>query len=201
MNNSMIKLSYGLFVVTTTYGAIDNGCITNTVMQVTASPNRISCAINKANYTCALVQKSRKFNVSIISERADFALFKHFGFQTGKNVDKFENLPDYARTENGLPYITKGTNAYISANVLYEIDLGTHVLFIADVVDSADINDEKSATYAYYFEHIKPKPQEKASTKTVWQCKICGYEVEADTLPDGFTCPLCKHPKEDFMKL
>ena len=201
MSKVMQKISYGLFVVTTTYGAIDNGCITNTVMQVTASPNRISCAINKDNYTCALVQQSKKFNVSIISESANFDLFKHFGFQTGKKVDKFESFPDFARSENGLPYITKGVDAYLSAKVLYEIDLGTHILFIADVVDEKDLTEENPATYAYYFEHIKPKPQANTSAKTVWQCKICGYQKEIDVLPDDYVCPLCKHPKSDFEKI
>lgn len=199
MSNAFKKLSYGLFVVTTQYNAIDNGCITNTVMQVTTSPNRILVAVNKNNYTHELMIKSGVFNVSTIAEDADFELFKHFGFQSGREVNKFENYTDFTRSSNGLTYITKGTNSFISAKIVSTIDLGTHTLFIADVLEDGDISNQPSATYSYYFAHIKPKP-EKAK-QTLWRCTICGYEEKVEELPDDFTCPWCKHPKSDFIKV
>ena len=200
MEKAVHKLSYGLFVVTTKLDKIDNGCITNTVMQVTTNPNRICCAINKDNYTNELIKKSGVFNASIISEKADFELFKHFGFQSGRNVDKFADFDAWERSDNGVIYVTKGTNAYISAKVVEEIDLGTHTLFIADVTEEFVLSKANSATYAYYFENIKPKPA-SAPKKTLWRCNICGYEEVVDELPDDFTCPLCKHPKSDFTKV
>ncbi len=197
-NKAMYKLSYGLFVVTAKTDK-DNGCITNTAMQVTTTPNRITLAVNKENYTHDMIVESGIFNVSILSEEATFDTFERFGFHSGRDTDKFADYSDYARAENGVTYITKGTNAMISAKVFQAVDLGTHTLFIADVTDAITISDVPSATYAYYHAHIKPKPKaEKPTEKAVWRCKICGYEVEADELPDDFTCPLCKHPREDF---
>lgn len=200
MANPMNNLSYGLFVVTTKNQAKHNGCITNTVMQVTTTPNVITLAVNKQNYTCDLILSSGEFNVSIISEKASFDLFKHFGFQSGRDVDKFDGFTDCKLASNGLYYITKGVNTVISAKVIKTEDLGTHTLFIAEVTDSFIIDEAPSATYAYYFANIKPKPQAKV-TKTVWRCNICGYEEECEELPDDFTCPLCKHPKSDFTKI
>ncbi|MBQ2715101.1 MAG: flavin reductase [Clostridia bacterium] len=201
MDNAMVKLSYGLFVVTTKYGKIQNGCITNTVMQVTVEPNRITCAINKENYTAELIQKSGVFNVSILSEKVDFTTFKHFGFQTGREVDKFADFEDFEIAENGIAFITKGVNAYLSAKVVDVIDLGSHLLFVADVTDQCVIDKTPSATYQYYFDNIKPKPEAKKTQKTVWRCNICGYEEVAEDLPEDYSCPLCKHPKSDFTKI
>ena len=143
----MYKLSYGLFVLTAKRGEKDNGCITNTAIQVTSEPNRISIAVNKANYTHDMVLETGKFNVSIISEKADFDLFKHFGFQSGRDVDKFADFTDCARAENGIFYITKGTNAVISAEVEQCIDLDSHTLFIAKVTDLMVLDSASSATY------------------------------------------------------
>ena len=203
--NAMNNLSYGLFVVTAKMDK-DNGCITNTVMQITTSPNRISLAVNKNNLTHDMIMRTGKFNVSIISQNADFELFKHFGFVSGKTVDKFADFYDYERADNGVTYITKGTNAVICAQKIGAIDMGTHTLFIADVTDCFNLSSTPSATYAYYHANIKPKrvekkAEEKKEGKTVWVCKICGYEHEAEELPDDFICPLCKHPKEDFEKI
>ena len=200
-NKAMYQLSYGLFVVTAKTDK-DNGCITNTVMQVTATPNRITLAVNKENYTHDMIMESRTFNVSILTEETGFDVFERFGFQSGRVADKFADYTDFARAENGVTYITKGTNAMISASVVDTVDLGTHTLFIADVTDAVTLSDAPSLTYAYYHAHIKPKPAAaKPAEKTVWRCKICGYEVEADELPEDFTCPLCKHPKEDFERV
>ena len=201
---AMYKLSYGLFVLTAKRGDKDNGCITNTAIQVTSEPNRISIAVNKANYTHDMVLETGKFNVSIISEKADFDLFKHFGFQSGRDVDKFADFTDCARAENGIFYITKGTNAVISAEVEQCIDLGSHTLFIAKVTDLMVLDSASSATYEYYQNNIKPKPQAVGTTptgQTIWRCRICGYEYVGEELPEDFICPLCKHPASDFEKV
>ena len=153
---AMYNLSYGLFVLTSAFDGRDSGCIINTAGQVTAEPNRISIAVNKSNYTQELVQKSGKFNLSIISQKADFELFRHFGFQSGRTVDKFEGYKDAARSANGLYYITSGTNSLISASVEQSLDLGSHTLFIASVDDMEVLSDAASATYAYYQSTIKP---------------------------------------------
>ena len=201
---AMYKLSYGLFVLTAKRGEKDNGCITNTAIQVTSEPNRISIAVNKANYTHDMVLETGKFNVSIISEKADFDLFKHFGFQSGRDVDKFADFTDCARAENGIFYITKGTNAVISAEVEQCIDLGSHTLFIAKVTDLMVLDAASSATYEYYQNNIKPKPQAVGTTptgQTIWRCRICGYEYVGEELPEDFICPLCKHPASDLEKV
>ena len=200
---AMYKLSYGLFVLSTRQDERDYGCIINTAGQVTSEPNRISIAVNKANLTHDMVKSSGKFNISILSEAASFEVFKHFGFQTGKETDKFAGYTACARSANGLYYITEGTNAYISCAVEQAIDLGTHTLFIAAVEDMEVLSDTASATYAYYQSNIKPKPAAAAAPagKTVWRCTVCGYIYEGEDLPADFICPLCKHPASDFEKV
>ncbi len=198
---AMYTLTYGLFVVTARDGKVDNGCITNTVGQVTSTPNRISLTVNKANFTHDMIVKTGVFNVSVISQKADFGLFERFGFHSGREVDKFEGLYEYERAENGVTYITKGVNAVLCARVVASYDLGTHTMFIADVTDGWNMSKAPSCTYAYYLSEIKPKPQQNASGKTVWRCKICGYEYEGENLPDEFVCPICKHGKDDFEKV
>ena len=195
---AMFKLSYGLFVVTAREGEKDNGCITNTVQQVTVTPNRITVAVNKANYTCGMIERTKKFNVSILSESAVFDTFKHWGFQSGANVDKALDIT-FSRADNGVIYVTEGVNAVLCAEVSQIVDLGTHLLFIADVSDAFVLNETPSATYAYYHKNIKPAPQ--AQKKKGWVCTICGYIYEGETLPDDFICPLCKHPASDFKAL
>lgn len=199
MKNPMFNIPYGLYVVTTSSEGKDNGCISNTVIQVTAEPNRISVALNKTNLTTEMIVKSGKLTVSIISKTASFDLFKHFGFQSGRNADKFDNFKDCKRLENGTMAITAGTNAYISATVCKSIDVGTHIIFIAEVTEMEVISDDKTATYDYYQQNIKPKPQKPK--KTIWRCRICGYEYEGEELPADFICPICKHPASDFDKI
>ena len=200
---AMYNLSYGLFVLTTQYWGKDNGCIINTAAQVTSAPNRISIAVNKDNLTHDMVLHSGMFNISILSQTADFATFRHFGFQSGTDVDKFAGYTACKRSANGVYYITEGTNAYISAKVEQTIDLGTHTLFIAAVEDMEVLSKDPSATYAYYQSSIKPKPVQTAAPqgKTVWRCTVCGYEYEGEELPADFVCPLCKHPASDFEKV
>lgn len=199
---AMYNLSYGLFVLTSAFEGKDSGCIINTGIQVTSDPNRISIAVNQSNFTKELVEKSGKFNLSILSEAASFETFRHFGFQSGRDVDKFAAYPDCKRSANGLFYVTAGTNAYISATVERTVDLGSHMLFIAAVDDMEVLSRDPSATYAYYQSNIKPKPVEKNSVgKTAWRCTVCGYIYEGEELPLDFICPLCKHPASDFEKI
>ena len=200
--STMYKLTYGLFVLTSASGGRDSGCIINTAGQVTSEPNRISIAVNNANFTRDLIQESGKFNLSILSEDAVFDTFRRFGFQSGRTADKFAGFPDCRRSANGLYYVTAGTNGYISAAVEQSVDLGSHTLFIAAVDDMEVLSGVPSATYAYYHASIKPKPaQQAAPGKTVWRCKICGYLYEGEELPADFICPLCKHPASDFEKV
>ena len=154
MSNPLFNIQYGLFVITTCDAGKDNGCISNTVAQVTAQPNRISVALNKGNFTTELIQRSGKFTASILSEAADFELFKHFGFQSGRTVDKFDGFKDCRRVDNGTLAITRGTNAFISADVEQVIDLGTHMLFLGPVTEMEVLADVPSATYNYYQQHI-----------------------------------------------
>ena len=151
MSNPLFNIQYGLFVITTKDDDRDNGCISNTVAQVTAQPNRISVALNKSNFTTDLIQKSGRFTASILSEAADFELFKHFGFQSGRTVNKFADFTDCRRVSNGTFAITRGTNAFISADVEQAIDLGTHMLFIGLVTEMETLSDTPSATYNYNF--------------------------------------------------
>ena len=175
---AMYKLSYGLFVLTARDGEKDNGCIINTAIQAASEPNQLSICVNKANYTHDMIERTGKFTVSVLSEQADFELFKHFGFQSGRDVDKFTNFTGCARGADGLYYITEGTNAYISVTVDKTVDLGSHTMFIGEITDMAVLSDTPSTTYEYYQNHIKPKPQAVGKTdegQTVWRCRICGY--------------------------
>ena len=197
---AMFKLSYGLFVLTAKDGAKDNGCIINTVMQVTDAKKRIAIAVNKANYTHDLIKKTGAFNVSVLTTETPFGIFKQFGFQSGRDTDKFAGSGELARTANGIAYVPEYANAVISGKVVEEHEYDTHTLFVAEVTESAVLSGVPSVTYQYYFDHIKPQPQ-PSTEKKGYVCKICGYVYEGDELPADFICPLCKHGAEDFEKL
>ena len=207
---ALFKIGYGLYVLTAgvnedevkngSFKVQDNGCIINTVMQVTSDPCQIAITVNKLNYTNEMIQKTKKFNISVLSENTKFDIFKHFGFQSGKEVNKFANFSDVKRSPNGLLYITRDTNAFMSAYVKQEIDLGSHTMFIAQLVAAETLSDVPTATYDYYQKNIKPKPQEKTEKKG-WRCKICGYVYEGEELPSDFICPWCKHGVEDFERI
>jgi len=200
MNTSaLFKIGYGLYVLTANEQGKDNGCIVNTVMQVTSDPCQIAVCVNKKNYTCEMIQHTKKFNVSVLAEGVRFDVFKNFGFQSGKNTDKFTNFSDIKRSPNGVLYITKDTNAFMSAYVQQEIDLGTHILFIAQLVEAEVLSDKPTVTYDFYQKNIKPKPQ--ITDKKGWRCKICGYIYENEILPADFICPICKHGAIDFEKI
>ncbi len=199
--NAMFKFSYGLFVLSSK-DEKDNGCIINTAAQLTSNPQKINLAVNKANYTHDMMLKTGLFNLSILSENVNFDTFKRFGFASGRDTDKFAGYSEFARSQNGLSYITDGTNAFMSGKIINAYDQGTHTLFVADVTEAAILNSDPSVTYAYYFEHIKPKPKPASGEKKKgWVCKICGYIHEDEDLPEDFICPLCKHGAADFERL
>ena len=196
-NTAMFKLSYGLYVLTAK-DEKDNGCIINTTIQVTSTPNRISVTVNKNNYTHDMIANTKKFNVSILDESAEFGIFEHFGFQSGRDTDKMKDLV-YGRSENNLPVLREYTNAFFSLKVQNTVTLPSHVVFLCTVEESEVINKDKSMTYAYY--HASVKPKAKPAQSKGWVCKICGYVHPEEILPDDFICPLCKHPASDFEKI
>ena len=201
---AMYRLSYGLFVLTAREAEKDNGCIINTAIQAASEPNQLSICVNKANHTHDMILRTGKFTVSILSQKAEFELFRHFGFQSGRDVNKFEAFDKCERGTNGLYYITEGTNAYISVTVKKTEDLGSHTMFIGEIIDMEVLSDIPSVTYEYYQSHIKPAPQPTVKAeegKTVWRCRICGYEYEGEELPEDFICPICKHPASDFERV
>ena len=204
------KLSYGLFVLTAKTFK-HSGCIINTAIQVTSDPFQVSIAVNKSNYTLKMILESKKFNLSILSEKATFDIFKRFGFQSGETIDKFENFPS-PESENGLKYISADmANSFISAEVVTTLDLDTHYLIIGKVTESKILSDIPSATCAYYFKNIKPKPEEKKVEEVQSEthvCNLCGYSyVDANekapfsTLSSDWSCPLCGAPKSEFSKV
>lgn len=195
---AFFQLPYGLYVASSKFGKKMNGCIINTVTQVTDNPKQIMAAVNKENLTCELIQKSGMFSISVPSETAPFSLFKHFGFQSGKETDKFIDI-SFAMTKQELPYLTEHTTAYLDCKVVNSLDLGTHMMFIAEVTEAEVISSEKSITYSYYQEYVKPKTA-PASQKG-WRCVVCGYVYEGEELPPDFVCPWCKHGIEDFEKI
>jgi flavin reductase (DIM6/NTAB) family NADH-FMN oxidoreductase RutF len=197
--NAMYNLTYGLFILTAKEGDKDNGCIVNTVSQVTTEPNRIVVAVNKNNYTHDMIIRTGEFNVSILTENSRFDTYKHWGFQSGKDVNKAEGV-NVKRAQNGIIYIADETNAVISAKVISATDLGTHTLFLADVTDCEELSNAPSVTYSYYQSNIKQAPA-AGQKKKGFICNICGYIYEGDTLPDDFICPWCKHPASDFRPL
>ncbi|MCM1334964.1 MAG: flavin reductase [Bacteroides sp.] len=197
--NALWRIGYGLYVLTAREGERDNGCIVNTVMQITSSaPYRLVCAVNKKNYTHELIRRSGVFDLSILTEKAPLALYERFGFRSGRDVNKFDGLRGVKRSENGLLYLTEGANAYLSLRVTGESDFDTHTLFSAELTEAELLSTDPSVTYAYYQEKIKPKPAPKAKG---WRCEICGYVYEGEELPPDFICPLCKHGVGDFVKI
>ena len=197
--NALFKIGYGLYVLTANEQGKDNGCIVNTAMQVTSEPLQIAVCVNKNNYTCEMIQRTKKFNVSVLAEGVGFDVFKNFGYQCGRNIDKFANFYDTKRSNNGVLYITKNTNAFMSAWVQQEIDLGTHIMFIAQLVEAEVLSEIPTVTYDFYQKNIKPAPL--PVDKKGWRCKICGYIYEAEVLPPDYICPICKHGAIDFEKI
>lgn len=191
------KISYGLLVLTVREGEKDNGCIINTLQQVSDRPMQITIAVNKLNYTHDMILRTGRFNASLLTEETPFKVFERFGLQSGREVNKFAECEGAHRAQNGVLYIPKFTNGFISGAVKQSVDLGTHTLFVANVTEAQELSSAPSLTYAYYHEHIKPKPPAKKG----WRCKICGYVYEGEELPADFVCPWCKHGIADFEKI
>ncbi|MBO7517100.1 MAG: flavin reductase, partial [Spirochaetia bacterium] len=193
---ALFRLGYGLYVVTCNDGKKDNGLIVNTVSQV--SDNKIAVCINKKNYSCHVIEQSKELNVNCLSVDAPFDIFKRFGFQSGRTVDKFQGI-ETAKSDNGLPFLTQYINAVLSLKVENQVDLESHIMFICSVTEARVTSDRATMTYTYYQENVKPKPQTEG--KKGWVCKVCGYIYEGEVLPDDFICPLCKHGAADFEKI
>ena len=198
-NNVFMRFSYGVEVLTTRVDGKDYGCIINTAGQVAAcDPKKITISVIKKNNTCDMIAKAGIFNISILTEDVPFKVFEHFGFQSGRDVDKFADLPYDDRMANGVRYIPQYTNAVLSCRVIDVKDVDTQIVYIADVVEAKVLSDKPSCTYAYYHAHIKPKKNPAPAQGDGYVCRVCGYFHEGTEMPDDFVCPLCKHGKEDF---
>ncbi len=198
---ALFRIGYGLYVVTAREGEKDNGLIVNTVMQVTNTPNRIAVCINRQNYSHDMVKHTGVLNVNVLSEEAPFSVFRHFGFQSGREVNKFEGLTP-RRSENGLAVLSEAVNAFFSLKVEQYVDLGTHGMFICSLEEAEVLSPVPTMTYNYYQANVKPKPEApKEEKKKGYVCKICGYVYEGEPLPEDFVCPWCKHGASDFEPL
>ena len=195
---ALFNIGYGLYVITTNDGNKDNGFICNTVVQLTSDPLRILVSINKNNYSYETIHKSGILCVNVLNTSTPFDVFKQYGFQSGRNVDKFEGV-EVIRSSNYLRVLPDYINSYFSLKVLEELDMGSHGVFICSVLDAKSINNIETMTYTYYQNNVKPKPE--TQKKKGFVCKICGYIYEGETLPEDFICPLCKHPASDFEPL
>ncbi len=196
--SALFNIGYGLYVVTSNDGKKDNGLIVNTVSQLTSTPNRIAVTINKANYSHHVIKQTGKMNINCLTVEAPFSIFENFGFRSGRNVDKFENL-EPLRSDNGLAFLPRYINSFMSLKVEQYIDLDTHGMFICSVTEARVLSDKETMTYSYYHSAVKPKPETKG--KKGYVCKICGYVYEGETLPEDFICPLCKHGAADFEEI
>lgn len=194
--SALFNIGYGLYVVTSNDGKKDNGLIVNTVSQVTSTPNKIAVTINKQNYSHHIIKQTKKMNVNCLSTDAPFKLFQTFGFVSGRNENKFASYEEVLRSDNGLVFLPKYINSFMSLKVEEYVDLGTHGMFICSVTEARVMNKMETMTYTYYQNNVKPKPD--VGEKKGFVCKICGYVYEGDTLPDDFVCPLCKHGASDF---
>ena len=195
---ALFKIGYGLYVVTSNDGKKDNGCIVNTVSQLTDTPLRVAVNISKLNYTHEIVKKSGVLNVNCLNNEAPFSVFQDYGFRSGRDCDKFEGK-EVLRSENGLVVLPNFINAFFSLKVESYVDLGSHGMFICSVTESKIINNIETMTYNYYQANVKPKPN--AEKKKGFVCKVCGYVYEGDTLPEDIVCPLCKHGAADFEEI
>ena len=195
---ALFNIGYGLYVITSNDGKKDNGLIVNTVTQVTNTPNRIAVTINKENYSHHVIKQTGKMNINCLTVEAPFAVFEKFGFVSGRNVNKFENC-EPLRSDNGLVFLPRYINSFMSLQVEQYIDLDTHGMFICSVTEARVISNQETMTYTYYQNHVKPKPQTEG--KKGFVCKVCGYVYEGDELPEDFICPLCKHGAADFEEI
>ncbi len=196
--SALFNIGYGLYVVTCNDGKKDNGLIVNTVTQVTNTPNKIAVTINKENYSHHIIKQTGKMNVNVLSVDAPFAVFEKFGFASGRNIDKFEGCTPL-RSDNGLVFLPRYINSFMSLKVEQYVDLDTHGMFICEITEARVLSDKETMTYSYYYDNVKPKPQ--VDGKKGFVCKVCGYIYEGDTLPEDIICPLCKHGAADFEEI
>ena len=195
------KIGYGLYVLTTNDGKKDNGMVNNTFMQITSDPFEVVVAVNKANYSHGVIADTRKFNLSVLSEDVTFDVIKRFGFQSGRDADKFARFESCFKMPNGIYALNnRYANAFFVCEVKDAMEFSTHTLFRAEVADAVSLSDKPTCTYDFYQKNVKPKPQASGG-KTVWRCTVCGYEYEGENLPADFICPICKHPASDFEKV
>jgi len=192
--NALFNIPYGLYILTAKTHKY-NGCIINTLMQVTSTPERVSITVNKDNYTTKMIEETGEFTVSVLDTTANFDIIKRFGFSSGANVDKFKDFHDFDIPKNGIPYISKHTNSYFCAKVVEKLDVGTHIIFVADIKVMAILSLNKSLTYDYYKSNIKPEAEFVNNT---YVCSVCGYVHKSDNLPEDFVCPICKHGADVF---
>ncbi len=193
-SKSLYQLGYGLYVLTVRDGDRDNGCIVNTVMQVTSTPPVVAVVVNKQNYTCGLIRKTGALNINSLTESTPFEVFRHFGYQSGRDADKFADCSP-ERSGNGLVILPEYARGFISLAVERELDLGTHIQFLCTPTEGKLLSGAETLSYSYYQKNIKPRPQPK---KKGFVCRICGYVYEGSTLPEDYICPLCKHGAADF---
>ena len=196
--SALFNIGYGLYVITSNDGKKDNGLIVNTVTQVTNTPNRLAVTINKDNYSHHIIKQTGKMNINCLSVDAPFAVFEQFGFKSGRNVDKFENC-EPLRSDNGLVFLPRYINSFMSLQVEQYVDLDTHGMFICAITEARVLSDRETMTYTYYQNNVKPKPQTDGVKGYV--CKVCGYVYEGESLPEDFVCPLCKHGASDFEEI
>lgn len=194
---ALFNIGYGLYIVTAREGEKDNGCIVNAVTQLTDKKLRVAVTINKQNLTHDMVKNTGMMNVNCLTEETVFEIFQYFGFQSGRDVEKFVS-PNLHRSENGLVIQPNYSNSFFSLKVEQEVDLDSHTLFICEVTEAKVLSDKPTMTYTYYHKNVKPKPEKKSKG---WVCTICGYVYEGEELPDDFICPLCKHGVDAFEKL
>ena len=201
-NSALNKISYGMYLLSASSKDIDNACIINTFMQVSYAPLRVCICVSKQNYTHDLIKKSKRFNISVLTKNVSFDLIKRFGFQSGRDKNKFENFKYVDRTLDGIIYLTKYSNSYINVKVTKMINLGSHTMFIGDVKVMGILNEDESLTYDDYFKLVKPKDDNnKEKGKNVYRCRICGTEYVGDKMPSDYICPVCKHDASFFEKV
>lgn len=198
-NRAFFDLTYGLFLIGARAGEKENACITNTVMQVAASPTRVTLACINGNYTPELIKEGGYFTAGIIDDSVDYDYIENFGLKHGRDIDKFQGY-EKKYDGNGIPFLNEHVCSVLSCRVISCQDLGTHTLFIAEVVDAVKISENRPVTYAEYFSRIKPQKKEVKDERKIigWRCRICGFTVDGPELPDDYRCPLCDHPRSDF---
>lgn len=196
---ALYNITYGLYLLSVRSYGQDNACIVNTAAQVASEPLMIAVSVSKANRTHQMIMESGRFNISALTVDTPFSLFKRFGMQSGRDVNKFHGFEDAVRAENGIYRLSRYANAFLSLKLVRTVDLGSHTMFLAELEDAQVLSDEPCCTYGYYQRNIKEMPDKMK--KTSWVCRVCGHVHEGEELPEGYICPVCKHGREDFERV